>query len=179
LLHFLCAHGHCCLVPTRVVCKFWKKFGQMRKNSAFFQKYVFTAIHDNIRKKCLALKYYLKKSSADNCLQKPKTKGKFIFLNFSYNIFCRPVFGRFCLKSAAVRPPNLHGQSFFYSAGFVLFCRIFGRLAAVHTADRSLIIRFGRPAGEKRVYLILRKNRPVQQTWKSNKIDQAVQFKFA
>jgi hypothetical protein len=47
----------------------------------------------------------------------------------------RPVFGRFCLKSAAVRPPNFPGQSLFYSAGFVLFCRIFGRLATVLTVN--------------------------------------------
>jgi hypothetical protein len=28
---------------------FGKKFGQMRKNSAFIQKYVFTAMNDKIR----------------------------------------------------------------------------------------------------------------------------------
>jgi hypothetical protein len=36
---------------------FGKKFGQMRKNSAFFQKYVFTAMIDKIRIKmpCLEI----------------------------------------------------------------------------------------------------------------------------
>jgi hypothetical protein len=29
--------------------KFGKKFGKMRKNSAYFQKYVFTAANDKIR----------------------------------------------------------------------------------------------------------------------------------
>jgi hypothetical protein len=36
----------------------------------------------------------------------------------------------------------------------------------------------GRPV-KKGSILILRKNRPVQQIYESNKIDQAVQFKFA
>jgi hypothetical protein len=31
-----------------------------------------------------------------------------------------------------MRPPNFSGQSFFYLAGVVLCCRIFGRLATVH-----------------------------------------------
>jgi hypothetical protein len=55
-----------------------------------------------------------------------QNKGKFIF--FRQYFF------------SAVRPPNFPGQSFFYPAGFVLFCRIFGRLATVlknSAADES------------------------------------------
>jgi hypothetical protein len=35
----------------------WKKFCQMRKNSAFFQKYVFTAVNDkvSIKTPCLEI----------------------------------------------------------------------------------------------------------------------------
>jgi hypothetical protein len=40
-------------------------------------------------------------------------------------------FGRFSPKTAAVRPPIFLGKQFFSTAGFELFCRIFGRLATV------------------------------------------------
>jgi hypothetical protein len=42
------ANGHCCQVPKGVVCKFSKKFGQMGKNAAFFETYLFTAKNDKI-----------------------------------------------------------------------------------------------------------------------------------
>jgi hypothetical protein len=53
---------------------------------------------------------------------------------FSYNIFL----GHFCPKSAAVRAPNFPGQSVFYSAGFVLFGRIFSLLATVSVGPLPL-----------------------------------------
>jgi hypothetical protein len=43
----------------------------------------------------------------------------------------RPVFGRFCPKMAAVRPQIFPANHLLFSAGFELFCRIFGRLATV------------------------------------------------
>jgi hypothetical protein len=45
--------------------------------------------------------------------------------------FFRPVFCRFCPKTVAVRPPIFPANHFLFSAGFELFCRIFGRLATV------------------------------------------------
>jgi hypothetical protein len=50
----------------------------------------------------------------------------------------RPVFGRHCPKSEAVRPPNLPANHLLSTAGFVLFCRIFGRLATVFLRSRIL-----------------------------------------
>jgi hypothetical protein len=46
------------------------------------------------------------------------------------------VFGRFCPKSAAVRQPNLPANQLFSTVGFLLFCRIFGRLATVENRVR-------------------------------------------
>jgi hypothetical protein len=46
-------------------------------------------------------------------------------------IFKKIFFGRFCPKSAAVRPPICPANQFFSTAGFELFGRIFGRLATV------------------------------------------------
>jgi hypothetical protein len=102
-----------------------QKFGQMRKNSAFFQKYVFTAMHYIIRIKMASLEILSQKKFWWQLLIKDSKSRE--NSNFSCNIF----FGRFCLKLAAVRPPNFPSQSFCYSAGFVLICRIFGRLATV------------------------------------------------
>jgi hypothetical protein len=114
-----------------------KKFVQIRKNSAVCQKYVFTATKNKISIKMYCPEIYIRKSSDHNCLQKPINHGK---IHSFHTIFCRPVFGRFCPKSSAVRPPNFPGQSFFYSAGFVLFCRIFGRLATVVVAFFGLLV---------------------------------------
>jgi hypothetical protein len=52
---------------------------------------------------------------------------------FSEYIFIRPVFSRFCPKSAAVRPQNLSAYHLLSTASFVLFCGIFGRMATVAT----------------------------------------------
>jgi hypothetical protein len=54
-------------------------------------------------------------------------KKPIIFLKY----FFRPVFYRFCPKLAAVRPLFFTAYQFLFSAGFELFCRIFGRLATV------------------------------------------------
>jgi hypothetical protein len=43
----------------------------------------------------------------------------------------RPVFGRFCPKTAAVRPQIFPANRLLFSAGSELFCRIFGLLATV------------------------------------------------
>jgi hypothetical protein len=45
--------------------------------------------------------------------------------------FFLSVFDRFCPKMADVRPPIFPANHFLFLAGFVLFCRIFGRLATV------------------------------------------------
>jgi hypothetical protein len=57
---------------------------------------------------------------------------------FHQIFFFRPVFGRFWPKTAAVQPPIFLGQQFFSGAGFELFCRIFGRLAAVDSLSPNL-----------------------------------------
>jgi hypothetical protein len=77
---------------------FGERFGQMRKNAAFFQKYVFTTMNDNISIKMSCLR----KSSDDNCLQKPHKSWENTY--FSFNIF----FGRFLAAFFQNRRP--HGR---------------------------------------------------------------------
>jgi hypothetical protein len=42
-------------------------------------------------------------------------------------------FGRFCLNPADVQPPIFPANHFIFSAGFELFCKIFGRFGDITT----------------------------------------------
>jgi hypothetical protein len=57
--------------------------------------------------------------------------GKHAFQNIYF-------FGHLCPKSAAIGLPNHSANNLFSTAGFVLFCRIYGRLATVHGRAASL-----------------------------------------
>jgi hypothetical protein len=117
--------GHCCQVPERVVCKFWTKIRPNVKKICIFSKICFYSYEwykISIKRSCLEI---LTQKLYWQLLTKANKSWDNSY--FSYNIFL----GHFCPKSAAVRPPNFPGQSFFYSAGIVLFGRIFGRLAIV------------------------------------------------
>jgi hypothetical protein len=72
---------------------FAKTFGQMRKNSAFLEKYVFTALNhkNSIQMFCLEILSW--KSSDDNCLQKPINPRK----NHIFHAVWPPNFGWFCV----------------------------------------------------------------------------------
>jgi hypothetical protein len=56
-----------------------------------------------------------------------------LFLKYVF----RPVFCSFYPKLAAVRPPFFPANQFLFSAGFELFCRIFGRLATVFKEKKT------------------------------------------
>jgi hypothetical protein len=129
---------HCCQVPDRVVCKCLKKIRPNEKKILHFLKSCLLLLFMvKLTQNFLALKLYFRKSCEDNCF---KTQYSMRKNTFSLKYFFLPVFGRFCKNSAAVRPPNFSSQSFFSTAGFELFCRIFGRLATVMVAEIDIIL---------------------------------------
>jgi hypothetical protein len=71
---------------------------------------------------------------------------------FSIENFVSAGFGRFFPKTAAVRPPIPTANHFVFSAGFEVFCKIFGRLATVtgtawQAADSDWSVRSSTPNG--------------------------------
>jgi hypothetical protein len=62
----------------------------------------------------------------------------------------RPVFGRFCLKSVAVRPPNFPGKSFFL---FGRFCVISQNFRPAGNSDDN---KYGMPFDQGKVTQIER-----------------------
>jgi hypothetical protein len=73
-------------------------------------------------------KYYLRKSSDNNCFQKPINQGK---INIFHTIFFSAGFWPLLSKIGGRKVAKFSRPIIFYLAGFVLFCRIFGRLATV------------------------------------------------